>query len=33
VTSLLPIALWNSGLITLEQLDAIWRWIEASEFY
>jgi hypothetical protein len=33
MASLLPIALWNSGWITLEQLDAIWRCIEASEFY
>jgi hypothetical protein len=33
VTTLLPIALWNSGLLTLEQLDEIWKWIEASELY
>lgn len=30
ISSLLPVALWNSGFITLDQLDTIWNVIEAE---
>lgn len=29
--NLLPIVLWQYGLVTLEQLDQIFDWLETSE--